>query len=208
MTTRERILLEARLWRTEKENLDRNYFKNLTSRFKQSTFWIESFGNVVPVPELTNTDPDEIIVYRNIGGQCKSDDLSFMSAVESFVEGRDALHIVVCGHSHCQAIRDVVAGKECGAYASRWMEELYALYEQHAGDMSSLSPRQRERKLSELNVRQQLTNLSTLDVVQRAWSSGRKLVLLGWYLDLSKGDVQEIYSMASRDVHKETADRY
>ena len=208
MITRERILLEARLWRMEKENLDKEYFKNLSGRSKPSILWIESFGNVASVSELTNTEPDEIMVYRNMGGQCKPDDLSFMATVESFVEGRDATYVVVCGHSHCQAIHDVVAGKERSAYTSRWMEDIYGLYEQHAAEMAPLSPKQRERKLSEFNVRQQLLNLSTLDVVQGAWANGRKFSLLGWYLDLNKGEVQEVYSMASQDMLTEIASRH
>ena len=208
MITRERILLETRLWRTEKENLDKDYFKNLTNRNKPAIMWIESFGNVASVPELTNIEPDEITVYRNMGGQCKSDDLSFMAAVESFVSSRDAKYIIVCGHNHCPAIRDVISGNERGAYAARWMEDIYDLYEQRATELAGLTPSHQERRLSQLNVRQQLLNLSTLDIVQRAWSGGRNLSLLGWYLDLSKGGIEEVYSMANRDMLTESATRH
>ena len=200
MTPRERILLEARLWRTEKENLDKDYFKELTSRARPSILWIESFGNVASVREITNTEPDEIVVYRNIGGQCKSDDPSFMATLEQFVESPDAAYIIVCGHSHCQAIRRIVAGGESGVYAARYVEEIQELYERRLSELSPLPVRQRERKLSELNVRQQMLNLSAIDVLQRAWSGGRKLYILGWYLDLSKGEVEEVYSMTSHDV--------
>ncbi|HTF18988.1 MAG TPA: carbonic anhydrase [Chryseolinea sp.] len=200
MSARERILLETRLWRTEKENLDKDYFKHLTRRFKPSMLWIESFGNMVSVAELTNTEPDEIIVYRNTGGQCKQDDLSFMSALETFVEGQDAQYIVVCGHSHCPVIRDTIAGKERGAYSSRWTEDIHELHDQHAAEMMALPTRQQEKKLNELNVRRQLQNLSTIDLVQRAWSEGRKISLLGWYLDLHKGEVQEVCSMVGLDM--------
>lgn len=208
MTARERILLETRLWRTEKENLDKDYFKHLTLRSKPSMLWIESFGNVAPVAELTNTEPEEITVYRNIGGQCRQDDPGFMATLENFVESPDAVYVVVCGHSFCQSIRDTITGKEHGAYTSRWMEDLHELYERHAAEMASLSARQQERKLSELNIRRQLVNLSTTDIIQRAWSEGRNLMLLGWYLDLYKGEVHEVCTMASRDVLTEVTARH
>jgi len=200
MTPRERILLEARLWRTEKESKDQDYFKELTRRSKPSILWIESFGNVTSVSELTNTEPDEVIVHRNIGGQCKSDDLSFMATLEQFVDSPDAAYIIVCGHSHCQAIRRIVAGGEQGVYTSRYTEDLQELYESRSSELSPMPLRHRERKLSELNIRQQLLNLSALEVLQRAWAGGRKLSILGWYLDLFKGEIEEVYSMASQDL--------
>ena len=200
MTTRERILLETRLWRTEKENLDKDYFRLLTRHFKPSMLWIESLGNPAHVAELTNTEPHEIAVYRNPGGQCKHDDASFMATIENFLENEGATYVVVCGHSNCQSIRDTIAGKGSGAYTSRWMDEMRELYEQHAAEMATMSVRQQERKLSELNVRRQLMNLSTLDIVQHAWSQEKDLTLLCWYLDLFKGEVQEIGSMTRHDI--------
>src|SRR6187431_458857 len=137
MTARERILLESRLWRTEKEILDKDYFKHLTRGAKPSILWIESFGNVASVMELTNTEPGEVVVYRNPGGQCKHDDPSFMAALENFVDSPDPAYVVVCGHSQCQGIRNTIAGKENGPHTSRWMEDVHELYEQHAAELAS-----------------------------------------------------------------------
>ena len=75
-------------------------------------------------------------------------------------------------------------------------------------EMSPLSPRQKERKLSELNIRRQLDNLRSIDVIQRAWANGRSLQLLGWYLDLNRGEIQEIEAVSSRDFHKEVTARH
>jgi carbonic anhydrase len=85
------------------------------------------------------------------------------------------------------------------------MDEMRELYEQHAPEMATMSVRQQERKLSELNVRRQLMNLSTIDVVQRAWSREKNIVLLGWYLDLFKGEVQEIASVTRHDISIEVS---
>jgi carbonic anhydrase len=207
MNKRERILLESRLWRTEKEILDKDYFKHLTHSSRPSILWIEPVGNVASVVELTNTEPGEVVVYRNVGGQCKPEDPSFMAALENFVASPDAAYIIVCGHTQCQGIRNTIAGKEDGPHASRWMEDVHELYEQHAGEMASLTARQQERKLSELNVRRQLLNLSTIDVIERAWSDGRSLMLLGWHLDLQKGEIHEVCSMASRQLISEVPAR-
>jgi len=203
MNARERILLEARLWKIQKENLDKDYFKNLTNQRNASILWIESFGNVAQPSEITNYEPDEILVYRNPGGQCRVDDPAFMSVLESFAEASEATYVVVCGHSHCQTIHDVVSAKERGTNASRWTEDIRDLYDQYAMEMAPLSVRQRERKLSELCIQRQLSNLASNEVIQRAWSGGRNIHLLGWYLDLHKGEVQEVHAVSALNLQKE-----
>ena len=208
MNMRERILLESRLWKIEKENLDKDYFKSFSGNHLPKLLWIESFGNAATVSEITNTEPHEVVVYKNHGGLCRGDDANFMAILESFIESSDAQNIVVCGHSNCNAIRNTVAGKAAGAYASRWLEEIHELNDQYAMEMSPLSPRQKERKLSELNIRRQLDNLRSIDVIQRAWANGRSLQLLGWYLDLNRGEIQEIEAVSSRDFHKEVTARH
>lgn len=207
MNKRERILLEARLWKIQKENLDKDYFKNLTNRGKPSILWVESFGNPAQAVDIANTEPDEILVYRNHGGQCRTDDASFLASLESFLESDSSRFIIVCGHSLCDTIQNVAAGKSPGVYGSRWTEDIQELYEQYSMEMTALSARQRERKLCELNVRRQLDNLCAMDIVQRAWSNGSDLQLLGWYLDIHKGDIQELHTVCARDVQKEVTTR-
>ncbi|MGC3946836.1 MAG: carbonic anhydrase [Chryseolinea sp.] len=203
MNARERILLEARLWKVQKENLDKDYFRNFTNHVKATILWVESYGNAAQASEITNSEPDEILVHRNPGGQCRVDDAGFMAVLEAFAESNEALYVVVCGHSHCQTIRDVVAAKQRGAYVSRWTEDIHDLYEQYSMEMAPLTPRQREHKLSELNIRRQLANLASMEVIQRAWTAGRNIQLLGWYLDLHKGEIHETHTVTSRDFQKE-----
>lgn len=206
MTTRERILLEARLWRMEKEHLDPSYFKNLARKGRPSMLWIESYGNPTPIHELINVESGDLMVHRNIGGICRSDDSNLSTAVEHFVglgEGADL--IIICGHSQCEIIREVVAGGD-NSGNSRWSEELRELYDQHAHEMSALNARQKERKLSELNVQRQVANLSRFEALQNAWSSGRQLTILGWYFDIPKGEVHELYAVTSRDLAQVAAE--
>lgn len=200
MTTRDRILLESRLWRTEKEALDRSYFKNLTRRSKSSILWIESFGNVATPSEIANTDADEIVVYRNVGGQCKPEDASLIATLEDFMARGNAEYIVVCAHSMCHITQSIIAGRDTGVYAARWTDDMRELYDQHADEWTSLNPRQKERKFSELHVQHQLQQLGRMEALQRAWSEGSSVSLLGLYLDLHKGDLHEIAAVTKAEV--------
>lgn len=201
MTLREKLLLEIRLWRVEKANLNPSYFKTLSRKSKPLALWIEPLGNMVSVRELTGTDPGEILIYRNLGGQCRSDDASFVALLEYAIEQLKIDLIVVCGHTNSTGMHEVTTGAETTAGFTRWMDDLKGLQELHASQFSGLSARQQEQKLGELNVQRQVSNLCAMEAVQQAWERDRNLVVLGWYLDLQKGEVREV---ASRDRHNIT----
>ncbi|MEJ7645795.1 MAG: carbonic anhydrase [Chryseolinea sp.] len=200
MTFKEKILLESKAWALEKQSFDNQYFKDLTRRPKTAMLWIDSTDNLVPVRELTNTDPGEILVHRNHGSQVRADDISLMASLEHAVEISGAQFIVVCGYSHCSGVRDVIQGNDSKPHLNKWLEQLHEMYEHNSGKMERLSSRQKEKLLCELNIQRQIINLSKLDIVQSAWESGKKLTLLGWYFDLSKGSIQEIFAMEARDL--------
>ncbi len=200
MTFKEKILLESKLWTLEKQSVDNQYFKDLMRRPKPMMLWIDSTDNLVPVRELTNTDPGEILVHRNLASQVRADDISLMASLEHAVDISGAEYIVVCGFSHCSGVRDVIHGKDSKPHLNRWLDQLHEMYEHNAGNMERLSARQKEKLLCELNIQRQIMNLSNLDVVQSAWGAGRKLTLLGWYFNLNEGSIQEIFSMQKRDV--------
>lgn len=200
MTFREKILLESRVWTLEKESLDAQYFKNLSRRIKPSALWIDSSDNLVSVRELTNTDPGEIIVHRNLACQIRPDDISLLATVEHAIEISGVEVIIICGYSHCSGIRDVVAGTDNGLHVHKWLEELREMYDNTLAKMEKLSARQREKHLCEMNIQRQVLNLSRLDIIQKHWDKGNELLLLGWYFDLTKGSVQEIFSMQERDL--------
>jgi len=200
MTFREKILLESKVWTLEKQSVDNQHFKDLMRRPKPVMLWIDSTDNLVPVRELTSTDPGEILVHRNLGSQVRADDISLMASLEHAVDVSEVEYIVVCGYSHCSGVRDVIQGKDSRPHLSKWLEQLHEMYEHNSASMERLSARQKEKLLCELNIQRQILNLSNLEIVQSAWESGRKLTLLGWYFDLNKGSIQEIFSMQTRDL--------
>ena len=54
------------------------------------------------------------------------------------------------------------------------------------------SPEERRNRLCELNVIQQVKNISHSHVVQRAWASGRPLVIHGWIYSLRDGLLKDL----------------
>jgi carbonic anhydrase len=195
MTTKEKMFLESKAWALEKLSLDKNYFKRLSGLHTPDILWIGSIDSLVPIRELINADPGDVLVYRNMGVQVRFDDLSLMATIQDAVEVSKVDYIVVCGYSHCSGIEDVILGSNDRPYVKRWLEELHALYESNIDEFQDMDFHQRTKLLCEMNIKEQIVNLSQLEVIQKSWERNDRPVLLGWYFDLDNGALKEIFSM-------------
>jgi carbonic anhydrase len=203
MTVKERMLLESKAWVAEKLSLDKDYFEHLKRMPTPNILWIGSSDNLISIREVTNTEPGEIIVHRNIGAQVKTDDLSLMATVEHAIEVSKVQHIIVCGYSNCNGVKEVIQGVEERTYMHKWLDELFEIYDTHPGEFEQLSDVEKEKRLCEMSIKAQILKLSTLDIVQRAWERGSSPELLGWYLDEASGIIKEIFSMGAKQSLKQ-----
>jgi carbonic anhydrase len=197
MTIKEKMLLENKAWVMEQLSLDHRYFDHLSKKPKPSILWIGSVDNLISIREVTNTEPGEILVHRNMASQVRADDISLMATVEYAVETAAVEYIIICGYSHCSGIREVVQGQGLDekVHLNRWLEDLIQLYDNHTAEFNSLPINEKEKLLCELNIRAQILKLSKLDIIQNAWGRGNYPTLLGWYFDLNGGYIKEIFSM-------------
>ncbi|MFN3841579.1 MAG: carbonic anhydrase [Cyclobacteriaceae bacterium] len=195
MTTRDKILLENKAWILEKLALDKDYFSRLSAMHEPKILWIGSSDSLVPVREITNTEPGEILVYRNMGNLVKETDLSLMAVIEDAIEVSHIEYIIVCGYSHCSSLNEVLTGTE-KPLTREWLLDLRAIMTLHQKELDPLPYEQKERRLAELNIAQQVKNLSNLQLVKKAWANQKPITLLGWYFDLNTGTFHEIASVS------------
>lgn len=194
MTLRERILLESKAWVLEKLALDKGYFERLSSMHVPEILWIGSSDSLIPVREITNTEPGQVLVYRNMGNLVKEDDLSLMALLEDALEIARVKIIILCGYSHCSSLREVIKGTE-KPFIREWLADLRTLYEQHRETLDLLPYEQKERRLAELNIERQVKNLSNLEIIKKAWQLSAFPKLYGWYFDLNTGSFTEVVSI-------------
>jgi carbonic anhydrase len=199
MTTKEKILLESKVWVKEKLTLDKDYFKRLSSMHSPKILWIDSTDSLVPVQEIANTEPGEILVYRNMGNLVKERDLSLMALLEDSLEMAHIQYIVVCGYSHCTSLREIINGTE-RPLTREWLIDLRGLYALHQDELDPLPFDQKERRLAEININQQLINLSRLEIIKKAWEKSDFPKLYGWYFDLDTGGFTEIASFEKNNT--------
>lgn len=192
------MLLESKAWVAEKLSLDKSYFDRLKRMPSANILWIGSSDNLISIREVTNTEPGEIMVHRNIASQVRTDDMSLMATLEHAIRIANVQYIVVCGYSNCSGIREVVEGNYERPFLRKWLEELSDIYNEHESELEGLSKVQKEKRLCELSIKEQIIKLSTMSIIQEAWKETSSPELLGWYLDETSGIIKEIFSMTAK----------
>lgn len=195
MKSYERLLIENKAWVQEQMNLNPNFFKELARGQSPEFFWIGSSDSRVPANIITNTEPGAIIEHRTIANMVVNTDLSTMSILQYAIETLKVEHIIICGHYGCEWIGASMNHDSYGLM-NKWLnslKDIYRLYQQELEAISDLG--ERERRLTEINVKEQVLNLAKTSIVQKAWSDDQRPSLHGWIYDLDKGLLKALCTM-------------
>src|SRR6476659_4774902 len=105
MKTYEKLLLENKAWTTEKVSDDTEYLKRLSGLQTPEFLWIGCSDSRVPANEITNTQPGEIFVHRNIANMVVHTDVNLLSVLDYAVNHLKVKHVIVCGHYGCGGVK-------------------------------------------------------------------------------------------------------
>ena len=143
---------------------------------------------------LTQSDPGDIFVTRNIGNMVPAygDMLGGVSAVLEFaVSGLGVKHVVVCGHSDCGAMKALLDPDSVSSMPTvrAWLRNAHAaLSVTDALRSPELTEAELLRLLAEKNVLLQMQHVRTHPSVAGAIARG-ELTISGWYYDIARGEV-------------------
>lgn len=148
------------------------------------------------VPELIlKARPGDIFVIRTAGNFVPpfiSQSVDGVAAsVQYAVEVLNIPHIIVCGHSHCGAIRGLFQDLDPNKLGEvkRWIklgEEAKRITMENA--KPGISKEDIYKTTEEVNVLTQLENLMTFSFIKKAVDEGR-IILHGWYFDIEFGQI-------------------
>ncbi|MEV4316494.1 SulP family inorganic anion transporter [Actinocrispum sp. NPDC049592] len=133
---------------------------------------------------ITSTGPGDQFCVRNIGNlvPVHYESESVGAAIEFAVDVLAIPTVVVCGHSHCGAMKALLSGStEPGSRLHSWLRNARS-------SLSRVDGTNDVERLAVANVVQQLDNLRTYPSVKKAEQAGR-LNLVGMYFDLAEARV-------------------
>lgn len=177
----------------------RNHMRRLADYQKPRALFFTCSDSRVEPTRFTSSLPGELLVVRNAGNIIPSseDQCGAVATIEYAVKRLNVPEIVVCGHSHCDAMRAVVHPDEVESLpaVNKWLRsELSELAEQAAACDSLWD-------VAVANVRLQLKRLRALPVVREAEAAG-DLKVQGWCYRFETGDVFDVEKVMLESVVK------
>ena len=179
-------------WAEEIKAEDPEFFKKLASQQSPQFLWIGCSDSRVPANEIVGLLPGELFVHRNIANAVVHTDLNCLSVLYYAVSVLKIKHIIVCGHYGCGGIQAALGDKQMGL-ADHWLRNIRDIYYNKREQFEdSLSERDRVNLLCELNVAQQVANVTHTSIVQNAWDQGQDLSVHGWIYDIGDGLLKKL----------------
>jgi carbonic anhydrase len=131
-------------------------------------------------------------------------DVNLMSVLQYALEVLRVKHVIVCGHYGCGAIKAAIT-KESYGLIDAWLKnikDVYRIYREELDILPDLE--QKQERLVELNVKEQVLNLAKGRIIQRTWAASEKYPILhGWVYDINTGILNDIIKIEPEDYKDE-----
>jgi len=193
MKVYEKLLLENKAWAQEKLELDPTYFKKLSEIQTPEFLWIGCSDSRVPANEITNTQPGEIFVHRNIANMVIHTDVNLLSVLEYAVTHLKVKHIIVCGHYGCGGVKAAMGNHDFKQILNMWLRHIKDVFHIHRKELNSIEDENKKfDRLVELNVQEQVLHLAKTSIIQRAWKNEQRPQIHGWVYGLKDGIINPV----------------
>ncbi|MBP7822120.1 MAG: carbonic anhydrase [Saprospiraceae bacterium] len=188
----ENLLHGNRNWVEKKNFLDRNFFKNLSEGQNPEIFWIGCSDSRVPANEITNTQAGEVFVHRNIANMVVHTDMNLLSVLDYAVNMLHVKHIIVCGHYLCGGVKCAMDGIQHGL-VDNWIRHIKDVYRLYQNELDAIDDEdQRFDRFVELNVQEQVFDLTKTTIIQNAWEQRNEPKIHGWVFDTRTGFIKDL----------------
>src|ERR1700687_4932029 len=179
-------------WADEMTRQDPDFFTRLSRQQTPQYLWIGCADSRVPANQIVGLLPGEMFVHRNVANLVVHTDLNCLSAIQFGVEILRVGHIIVCGHYGCGGVLAALRDEKLGLI-DNWLRHVQDVRWKHRARLDALpTEEQRHCRLCELNVMEQVVNVSQTTVVREAWARGQALAVHGWIYDLRDGILRDL----------------
>ncbi|RYY55704.1 MAG: carbonic anhydrase [Chitinophagaceae bacterium] len=190
------LLLSNKAWAKEKVYDDPEFFSRLTNVQTPQFLWIGCSDSRVPANQITDTQPGEIFVHRNVANLVVNADVNLLAVLDYAVNHLKVKHIIVCGHYGCGGVKASMTQTDLSAMLNVWLRNIKDVYRMHRTELDGISDMdKRTDRLVELNVQEQVFNLAKTAIIQRAWKEREAPHLHGWVYGLKDGLINPVFEM-------------
>jgi len=196
------LLNDNKHWAAKKLAEDPGFFERLIHVQSPEFLWIGCSDSRVPPDQITQTEPGEIFIHRNVANLVVNTDVNLMSVLDYAVNHLKIKHVVVCGHYGCGGIKAAMSNEDFNQVLNMWLRNIKDIYRIHRKELDAITDEEKKvNTMVELNVKEQVFNLSKTAIIQKAWSNDKRPDLHGWVYDLHDGIIKPVIEMkAGTDI--------
>jgi len=192
LTELSHLLANNRVWAAAVTREDPQFFARLAKQQAPQYLWIGCSDSRVPANQIVGLLPGEMFVHRNVANVVVHADLNCLSSIQYAVDVLKVRHIIVCGHYGCQGVLAALRDDRLGL-ADNWLRHVQDVRWKHAAEIERLAAEEaRHRRLCELNVTEQVLNVSQTTVLREAWSRRQEVSVHGWIYDIHDGLLHDL----------------
>lgn len=186
------LFANNKAWAAETSRREPDFFARLSRLQTPQYLWIGCADSRVPANQIVGLLPGEMFVHRNVANVVVHSDLNCLSAIQFAVEVLGVGHIIVCGHYGCGGVLSALRDEKLGLI-DNWLRHVRDVGAKHRIQLSGLaSEAQRHDRMCELNVIEQVVNVSQTTVVRQAWARGQSLAVHSWIYKLTDGLLRDL----------------
>lgn len=187
-----RLLDQNKAWAESIKASDPEFFPTLAKQQSPTFLWIGCSDSRVPATQLVGMVPGEMFVHRNVANVVVHTDFNCLSVMQYAVEVLQVDHIIVCGHHGCGGVKAAMDNLSLGLI-DNWLRHVQDVMHVHEEVLARVEDETvRVDRLCELNVIEQVVNVSRTTIVQNAWQRGQELVVHGWIYGLQDGLLRDL----------------
>ncbi len=191
METLDHLFEQNRKWSEGIRQLNPEFFLELARQQAPEYLWIGCSDSRVPANQIVGLMPGELFVHRNVANLVIHTDLNCLSVLQFAVDILKVQHIIVCGHYGCSGVGAALRRDRLGL-CDNWLRHVQDVAQKHEPSFRDLPEPQAIDRLCELNVIEQVSNVSCTTIVRDAWARGQKLAVHGWIYGLHGGLLKDL----------------
>jgi carbonic anhydrase len=192
MNDLEELLTNNRAWAESIKAKDPEFFQILAQQQSPRYLWIGCSDSRVPATQLVGLRAGELFVHRNVANVVVHTDFNCLSVLQFAVDVLKVSHVIVCGHYGCGGVQAAMQNLQLGLI-DNWLRHVQDVMHNHRAALEQIaSDEQRLDKLCELNVVEQVLNISRTTIVQNAWNRGQELAVHGWIYAINDGLLHDL----------------
>jgi len=186
------LLTNNRAWAEEMTRQDPDFFSRLAQRQTPQYLWIGCSDSRVPANQIVGLMPGDMFVHRNVANLVIHADLNCLATIQFAVDILKVGHIIVCGHYGCGGVLSALRDEKLGL-VDNWLRHVQDVRSKFQTEIEPLETEiLRHNRLCELNVIEQVVNVTKTTIVRDAWARGQSLSVHGWIYDIHDGIIRDL----------------